>query len=103
MWGLGRLIRVLPTSMINIPNRQYWLAGDRRVQTLTETESMLAWVAAGTSVFMLVVMYFVFDANVGPQQKLNSLATWIAVSVYLMWLGLLCVVKLRKYYRVPAA
>ena len=67
MLGTGWLIKVLPASMINIPNREYWLADDRRERTFCDIESMLAWFAAGTTVFMLVIFYLTFEANIGNQ------------------------------------
>ena len=30
MSGIGTLIRVLPPEMINLPNKEYWLAPERR-------------------------------------------------------------------------
>lgn len=101
MFGVGRLVNVLPISMVNIPNREYWLAEERREQTLSETESMLAWIAAGTAAFMMVIFYLTFEANVGVNKRLNSTVTWVAIGVYFVWLLLFCVVRLRKYYRIP--
>lgn len=102
MFGIGWLVRVLPPSMINIPNKEYWLAGERRDQTLNDSAAMMAWIAAGTAVFMMVIFYFSFDANVGEKNGLNSTATWIAVVIYLVWLTVYCVMSLKKYYSVPA-
>lgn len=101
MLGIGWLIRVLPSSMINIPNKEYWLAEERRDQTLNDSAAMMAWIAAGTAVCMMVVFYFSFDANVGEKNGLNSTATWIAVVVFMVWLLAYCAVSLQKYYRVP--
>ena len=102
MFGIGRLTRVLPPSMINVPNREYWLADERREQTLQDSESMLAWIAAGTSVFLMVIFWLTFDANIGEDQQLNSTISWIALAVYLLGLFGFCFVKLAKYYRIPA-
>jgi uncharacterized membrane protein len=101
MFGVGKLIRVVPASMVNIPNRDYWLTEERREQTFDETESMLAWIAAGTSIFLLVICCLVLDANVGEKKGFSSFSTWVAVVVYLAWLLVFCVLKLRKYYRLP--
>ncbi|QEG21090.1 DUF1648 domain-containing protein [Mariniblastus fucicola] len=100
MLGVGYLIRVLPTSMINIPNREYWLAESRRDRTLRETASMMAWIAAGTAVFLMVVYWLTLDANV-DEKGLNSTATWISTIVFIAGLIGFCVVRLSKYYRVP--
>ena len=101
MLGFGWLIKVLPTSMINIPNREYWLADERREQTLGESESLMAWIAAGTAVFMMVIFYLTFDANVGEKKGLNSSASWSCAIVYMVGLLVFCVMRLKKYFRVP--
>ena len=101
MLGFGWLIKVLPTSMINIPNRECWLADERREQTLGESESLMAWIAAGTAVFMMVIFYLTFDANVGEKKGLNSSASWSCAIVYMVGLLVFCVMRLKKYFRVP--
>jgi len=102
MLGIGWLIRVLPPSLINIPNKEYWLAEERSDQTVSDMESMMAWISAGTAIFMLFVFYLTFDANVAENKGLNSNATWIGVVIYLVWLLVFCVVRLKKYYSVPS-
>jgi len=101
MLGIGRLTRVLPTSILNIPNREYWLAEERREQTLGETESMMAWIAAGTAVFLLFVFWLTFDANTGKEIKLNAFVSWVSVIVFVVGLLGYCFAKIAKYYRVP--
>ena len=98
MFGCGWLIKVLPTSMINIPNREYWLADERRDQTLAESQSMMAWIAAGTAILLMLMFYLAIDANLGEEKRLNATASWICVAIYLIWLLVYCVVTLKKYY-----
>ena len=62
---------------------------------------MMAWIAAGTAIFMMVVFYLSFDANVGDRNGLNTFVTWASVAIYLVWLLVFCVVRMKKYYRVP--
>ena len=53
----------LPDSMINIPNRKYWLHPDRRSATLAWMNQMLAWIAVLTSLFMIGIGHLTFIAN----------------------------------------
>jgi uncharacterized membrane protein len=53
----------LPDSMMNIPNREYWLHPDRRSAALAWMNRMLAWIAVLTSVVMIVVGHLAFIAN----------------------------------------
>lgn len=101
MFGFGKLTKVLPASMINIPNREYWLADERREQTLAETESMLGWIAAGSAVFLLVIFWLVFDANMGEEKAINPTVFWIATVAFMVGLLVYCFSKIAKYYRIP--
>ncbi|MEJ7595015.1 MAG: DUF1648 domain-containing protein [Planctomycetaceae bacterium] len=53
----------LPDSMVNIPNREYWLHPDRRSATLAWMNRMLAWIAVLTSLFMIGIGLLTFIAN----------------------------------------
>ena len=92
----------LPESMLNIPNREYWLAEERRAETLADSNRLLAWVAAATSMFMLLLFFMTFQANVDGR-GLNSVAFWIAITVYLFFVIGGALVHVRKYHRVPLA
>lgn len=62
--GLGRLIGVLPISVINIPHREYWLHPERREATLSWMGGYLAWTAVATGLLMTVLAHVTFRANV---------------------------------------
>ncbi|HXH03444.1 MAG TPA: DUF1648 domain-containing protein [Candidatus Competibacteraceae bacterium] len=50
----GRLVRWLPAHMVNLPNKDYWLAPERRAQTT-------AWVESSTIVYaVFLVLFFCF-------------------------------------------
>lgn len=101
MLFVGRVMRYTPVSLLNFPNRDYWLAEQRREATIAETENMMAWIAAGSAIFIDVMFWFALEANLDQGQELNSTATWIAVGILLVWLFAFLFVRLRKYYRVP--
>ena len=61
--GIGKLIYVLPTQMINLPNKSYWLHTDRRKETLRSSESVLIWIAGLTALFLSGVLWSVLYAN----------------------------------------
>lgn len=62
-WGLPKLLRVLPTASFNLPNRDYWLAPERRDATLDDMERRLRWFACALLVFLAYVHYLVVQAN----------------------------------------
>ena len=69
------LIKKLPASMINIPNREYWLSGSRGEQTLDAIRFQLLVVAAATSVFIFLLSWLVYQASL-QDGKLSPLGFW---------------------------
>jgi serine/threonine-protein kinase len=58
-WTLPRF----PNSMINLPNKEYWLAPERRAATLGHMTNMLMGISLAVSIFIAVIAHLVFDAN----------------------------------------
>ncbi len=61
--GMSWLSGKLPESMLNIPNREYWLRPDKREATLAHMHLLLSWIAVLTTAFMGVMSHLVFLAN----------------------------------------
>ena len=55
--GITALIRVLPPSLVNIPNREYWLAPERRRETLHRMVDLMSLLSAGTMAFLLLLFH----------------------------------------------
>lgn len=53
----------MPTSFLNMPNRDYWLSHERRAESLTFFWTQTIWIEAITLAFLIVVAEFVFRAN----------------------------------------
>ncbi len=58
MFGaLGPMIRKLPVEVVNLPNRDYWLAPERREESIRAITRTLYVYGAATQVFMMVVFW----------------------------------------------
>ena len=58
-WLMGRL----PASLIQLPNREYWLAPERRADTLAFMTHWSAIFGAFVTVFLCYVHWLVVEAN----------------------------------------
>ena len=101
--AIGWCCRYLPESMLNIPNKEYWLADERKDTTLADTNHLLAWVAAATAMFILLLLYLTFQANIEGGGQLNSVLFWIAITVYLVLVVGAAILHVRKYHVLPAS
>jgi uncharacterized membrane protein len=96
----------LPDSMVNVPNREYWLSPERQPQTARLMFEFGQWFAVLQGLFFLLLHWLVVAANRQAPVQLSWLV-WPALVVYLMlvsvWLWqLLCAFRLPIEWR-PAA
>lgn len=68
------LMKRIPASMLNIPNREFWLAPERREKTISFVAEQLVWIEAITLAFVLVVGQAVILAHLraGPPELSRS-------------------------------
>src|SRR5262249_3322108 len=67
-----RLLRRVPVSMINLPNKQHWLAPERKQESLAYVERQLQWMAVLTVAFLALVMHLAIRANFNPEHRLEN-------------------------------
>jgi uncharacterized membrane protein len=74
--GFSRLIRRLPDSLINLPNKDYWLAPERRKETYDRITDQMLFFGA-TSIFLLdIVLFLSLRANLIPGSGLPAGFLW---------------------------
>ena len=52
-----RLLSRMPVSMINLPNKDYWLAPERKAESLRFMERQMEWMAVITVAFLVLVLF----------------------------------------------
>lgn len=60
---LGVLPRVLPVGMVNLPNRDYWLAPEQREDTFTRLLCVSLWLGCLVEAFLMAVWIMIARAN----------------------------------------
>lgn len=65
-FGLASIIGAIPIRLINLPNKQYWLASDRREETLEWLKAYFGWFACGLYVLMIVAYDYAAQSNLHP-------------------------------------
>lgn len=99
---LAMIIRVLPTTLVNVPHRDYWLAPEHRAETMAAITGNFLWMGCLLVIFLAGIYRLTIEANhlAPPHLPLN----WILplaigyVAVTIVWLGLF----LRRFWKVPA-
>jgi uncharacterized membrane protein len=101
-WGLPQLLRRVPDSMMNLPNKDYWLAPERRQQTLDRIMGQLLGFGAMTLLLLDAVFYFCLRANLGDRPTLSADWMWGLLTLFITC-NIIWIVSLLKSFRLPKA
>ncbi len=71
----GRWAASLPNELINLPNKDHWLAPARREASLAFVSAWLQWAAVGTAAFLGYVHWLVVRSNALTPPRLEN--TWL--------------------------
>lgn len=98
--AIGSLLRGLPTALINIPNREYWFAPERREQSLQWISTIMSWFAVAIASLVVVVNHLTFVAN-RDGESLRSSAFLTALVVFLVTTFCIVAIMIRRFRRPP--
>ncbi len=94
------VIRKTPVRLINLPNKEYWLAPERRDQTFTLLARQMLWFGIATLAFFIGTFQLVIRANLSPEKGFSSSTMWVFLGTYLGFLtGWL--IRLFLKFRIP--
>ena len=101
-FGVPRMISAMPVSLINLPNKGFWLAPERREQTFTYLQTNMAWLGCALLAFLLFVMELVFRANLRQPPQLNSAAFITGLVAFLLF-TFISTIRLITHFAKPAS
>jgi hypothetical protein len=78
----GYLVRMLPNGLINIPNKQYWLAPQRRAKTLETIAYMNVYLGILLAAFLCFVHCLVVQANSVQPARLPEIQLFTGLVVF---------------------
>ncbi|HYL64645.1 MAG TPA: DUF1648 domain-containing protein [Candidatus Methylomirabilis sp.] len=96
-----KLMRIFPPSMINLPNKDYWLAPERRAETVRYMEAALAWLGCAIIALMTFAFYIAVKANLNPRGGFDSSAMMVALGAFFVFL-LFFIIRITAHFsRAP--
>jgi uncharacterized membrane protein len=84
--AMGKLASRMPESMLNIPDKAYWMHPDRKADALQVSANYLAWIAVLVAVFITVLNHLTFFAN---RDSAPLRLGWFAAAMTLFLLAVL--------------
>lgn len=82
-FGVPRIVAAMSSSLINLPNKDFWLSPERREQTGSYFGAQFAWLGCALLAFLLFVMELVSRANLRKPPQLDTSAFVPAILAFL--------------------
>ena len=96
---LGKLLGRLPDSMINLPNKEYWLATERRKETIAKSSEMLTTIAWMTGWLFIGIIQLTALVAVKSRDSTSPEMIWL-MAIYLIAI-IAIVIYLFISFRLP--
>jgi uncharacterized membrane protein len=95
------LIRVLPSTMVNLPHRDYWLAPERKEMTVVWFQRQGLWMACISILFMGGMHFLILQANRVQPPVLAPVPGLVVTGVFMLATGLLTA-RMFFHFKKPA-
>lgn len=89
-------------ARINLPNKDYWLAPERRETTMTYIASTMGWFGCGLLFVLISASFLALRANLAPLHRFNSQAMFFVLATFLVFLIFLVTNMIRHFQRVTS-
>lgn len=93
-----RMIEKMPDSLINLPNKTYWLAKERRAETFAVIRNYFEWFSVALLILFIAVNQLVFRANMN-HENLSDKQAWVIIAVFLIFV-VVWLIKLVRHFRL---
>jgi uncharacterized membrane protein len=88
-------VRRLPNSLINLPNKEYWLADTRREETFAIFRTYFEVFGAAILALLVIVNHFVYRANIGRTSLPSYI--WLVIVAFLLFVAVWLVRFIREF------
>jgi len=94
---IGLLMAKIPVQLINLPNKDYWLAAPRRQTTLDTLSCAFFYFASATMVLLLDMFYQTFQVQLGKAKILTHPV--LSLGIYISFTIIFTVFLLVRFFR----
>jgi uncharacterized membrane protein len=96
-----RQIAAQSNSRINLPNKSYWLAPERRAETFRFLSTMMAWFSCGLLFVVISGTFLALRANLSEDGRFQSEAMLAVLAAFLLFVALWFLRMFRHFRQVP--
>jgi uncharacterized membrane protein len=96
-----RSLAKLSNDRINLPNKEHWLAPERRIETMQYLGNQMGWFGCALLTLLLFGLYIAVAANFRPDHHFDSGSFYIVLGAFLAFILVWLVRLLSHFSRVP--
>ncbi len=96
---LPRWMRSLPEGLINLPNKAYWLAPERRESTFAAMGEGMLWCGVATLALLFIIFQWTIQANLAPPPKLPD-GMWVLMAGYMAFV-VVWAIRFHRSFALP--
>lgn len=98
-FGMGSLLKHTPDDLVNLPNKDYWLAPQRRTATFRVIQDEMFRFGTATMLLFAAVMQSILQANAADRDSIGTYPLLLLVA-YLVYTGF-WLVGLQRRFTLP--
>ncbi|HEC13140.1 MAG TPA: hypothetical protein ENI80_07800 [Acidiferrobacteraceae bacterium] len=90
-----------PVRLISFPKREYWLAEERKAQSIRSMSAWMQFFGVFTNCFIIAVTHLVFMANISDPVRLNNDHFFSMIGLYVLVLVVWLKLLYGKFNKIP--
>ena len=94
-----RLLQAVPPSLINLPNREYWLAPERKDQAMAMIADDMGWFGIAILMLLIATIQLAIQANLAGGGLLSDVM-WLLLGGFVVF-AILWTVRLYRRFALP--
>ena len=98
---MARILERAPASVVNIPNREYWLAAERRRDTLGYIAEQFLWLECLTLAFLVALAQTIFKVNLRSGVPSLPQDFWVTLVAFAAGVGWVCFRIVKRFGGKP--
>lgn len=101
-FGIPAIFSKMPVSVINLPHKEYWLAPERKPETLALLNRSFAWFGCAVLLVVTTAVNYAIGQNLHPGGPLGAVLLLSVLAGFLVFVFASSIRMLRHFSRPPA-
>ena len=100
-FGIPRIIASVPPQLINLPNKQYWLAPEYLAKTMAFLNAYFAWFGCAVFLIMILTFDYAIQSNLHPANPPDVSRMWYILAGFLVFMVVWLARMFARFGRLP--